>query len=142
MKKGHVKWNANVSFHFQRDSTNVASKIKGNMILLISSKSKNLKTWPFYLQASFLCWFTSKVLLWQWHIYSRYSKHSIFLFSNVYNCNLKFQPFDIWFCIWFYDVRNSKNRIFSFTIITQTSINQISVKRWRGNLFEYQKKIK
>ena len=33
MKKGHVKWNANVSFRFKRDSTNAANKMQCNMVL-------------------------------------------------------------------------------------------------------------
>ena len=41
MKKGRVKWNAKVSFHFKQYAKNVVDKIKCNMIL---------STFTFYLQ--------------------------------------------------------------------------------------------
>ena len=54
MKKVHIKQNSNVSFSFKRDTketTNVVSKIKSNLILWI---------FVFYLQAAgFLAFFTN-----------------------------------------------------------------------------------
>ena len=35
IKKGHIKWDANGSFHLKIDTANVASKSECNMILLI-----------------------------------------------------------------------------------------------------------
>ena len=53
MKRGHIKLDGNVSFRFKGDKTNAASKIKCNMILSISSKSKNMEASHFDLGTKF-----------------------------------------------------------------------------------------